>query len=85
MTEATYYQECVRLVQFLRRLPEADRHRKLQISIPRMPEEYHQPTFSPEEVETIIWACVLDNIPPDMVLRRWSVVYLGQGEPSLLN
>jgi len=66
---ASYFQECARLLQFLRRLPEADRHRKLPISMPKPPSEYHQPTFTPEEVETIIWACVLDNIPSNMVVR----------------
>jgi integrase len=37
--------------------------------MPKQPDEFYQPTFSKEEVETLIWACVLDNIPANMVVR----------------
>jgi integrase len=65
----SYYQECQRLLQFLRRLPGADKKRELPIKMPKMPDEFYQPTFSKEEVETLIWATVIDNIPASMVVR----------------
>ena len=67
--QCTYRQECTRLLQFLRRLPGADPLRKLPIAMPKMPDEFYQPTFSQQEVETIAWATVLDNIPFNIVVR----------------
>lgn len=64
----SYYQECQRLMQFLRRLP-GDKGRELPIPMPKAPVEFNQPTFSNEDVEKLIWACVLDNIKPNMVVR----------------
>jgi len=42
----TYAQECIRLLQFLRRLPGADKRRTLPIDIPKVPKrkKYVQPS-----------------------------------------
>jgi integrase len=34
-----------------------------------MPDEFNQPMWSDDEVETIAWACVIDKVKPDMVIR----------------
>jgi len=65
----SYYQECRRLLQFLRRLPGADRQRQLPMRMPKMPSEFYQPTFTNEDVEILAWSTVLDNIPYNMVVR----------------
>lgn len=65
----SYYQELRRLLQFLRRLPGADKQRQLPMGMPQMPTEFYQPVFSREDVEALIWATVLDNIPANMVVR----------------
>lgn len=65
----TFGQECRRLLQLLRRLPGADKGRELPIKMPRQPEDFYQPTLSDDEVETLVWACVLDNIPVNDVVR----------------
>ncbi|MBA7603046.1 hypothetical protein ES703_10148 [subsurface metagenome] len=67
--QGSYYQELRLLLQFLRRLPGADKQRQLPMGMPKMPTEFYQPTFSNEEVEALIWATVLDNIPGSMVVR----------------
>jgi len=65
----SYYQECRRLLQFLRRLPGADRQRQLPIKMPKMPTEFYQPTFTEQDIEKLAWSSVLDNLPPNMVVR----------------
>lgn len=65
----SYYQELRRLLQFLRRLPGADKQRQLPMGMPKMPTEFYQPIFTKEDVESLIWATVLDNIPANMVVR----------------
>ena len=65
----SYYQELRRLLQFLRRLPGADKQRQLPMGMPQPPTEFYQPCFSREDVEALIWATVLDNIPFNMVVR----------------
>ena len=67
--QGSYYQELRLLLQFLRRLPGADKQRQLPMGMPKMPTEFYQPTFSNEDVESLIWATVLDNIPASMVVR----------------
>jgi len=64
----TYHQECVHLLQFLKRLPEG-KSRELPIAMPKGAVEFYQPTFSDDDVGKLIWACVLDNVPPNMVVR----------------
>jgi len=79
----SYYQECQRLLQFLRRLPGADRQRELPIRMPKMPDEFYQPTFSDEEIQTLIWATVLDDIPPNMVGRLFVATVYGARRSEL--
>ncbi len=66
----TYNQECVRLLQFLRRLPGADRSRQLPIDKPKVPRrKKYVHAMTPEQIEELIIACVLDNISYRMVTR----------------
>jgi len=67
--QGSYYQELRLLLQFLRRLPGADKQRQLPMGMPKMPTQFYQPTFTKEETEALIWATVLDNIPASMVVR----------------
>lgn len=67
--QSSYVCECQRLLQFLRNLPDADRKRELPIRMPKMPDTFNQPTWSADDVETIAWACVLDKVKPNMVVR----------------
>lgn len=85
--QCSYYQECRRLLQFLRRLPDADRQRQLPIRMPKMPDEFYQPTFTPEEVETLTWATVIDDIPANMVIRLLVASIYGarRGELTVLS
>lgn len=69
LTANTYYQECTRLLQFLRRLPEADKRRDLPIAMPEMPDEFYQPIFTEKEVEALIWDTVINDISGNMVVR----------------
>jgi len=66
---SSFHHECRRLLQFLRRLPGADKRRDLPVQIPPLLEECYQPTLSDKEVETLIWATVVLDIEPDMVVR----------------
>lgn len=70
-SDTSYYQECTRLLQFLRRLPGADKRRELPIGMPKMPTEFYQPTLSFKEVETVIWSMIINKIEPNMVARIW--------------
>ncbi len=66
----SYAQECIKLAQFLRRLPNADRHRQLPIDIPKVPKKKkYVHAFSLDELETLCWASVICNIPYNMTLR----------------
>ena len=67
--QSSYVHECQRLLQFLRNLPGANRQRQLPIPMPQMPDEFNQPMLTDEEVEKAGWACVLDRIRPNMVVR----------------
>ena len=42
----SYFQECNRLLIFLKKLPGENQQRSLPISIPKAPTEFNQPTFS---------------------------------------
>jgi len=66
--ENSYRQECTRVLQFLRRLP-GGKNRDLPIPMPKPAVEFHQPTLTFEEVETLAWASVIDNLPPDTIVR----------------
>ena len=58
-----------RLIQFLRRLPNSDKHRELPEGMPKMPNEFYQPIFSNEDIETLAWSCVIDDIPSNLAIR----------------
>ena len=58
----SYYQECRRLLQFLRRPPGADKQRELPLDMPKMPDTFYQPTFSQQDVESLIWSTVINDI-----------------------
>ena len=68
-SKSSYVCECQRLLQFLRNLPNADRRRELPIRMPKMPDTFNQPMWSDSEIETLAWACVLDKVKPNMVIR----------------
>ena len=54
---------------FLRNLPGADKQRELPLGMPKAAEEFYQPIFSNEDIETLIWATVIDDIPANLVVR----------------
>lgn len=68
-SQSSYVCECQRLLQFIRNMPGADRHRELPIPMPRMPDKFNQPMFSDDEIETIAWASVILKLKPNMVVR----------------
>jgi len=82
----SYYQECRRLLQFLRGLPGADKQRELPLGMPDTPKkkDMWRPTASLEEIETLIWACVLDPIPAYMVMRLLCASVYGRRRGELL-
>lgn len=67
--ECSYHLECQRLRRFLRRLPGADRARELPLDMPKMPKKFYQPTATQEQIETIAWATVIDQIDCNMIVR----------------
>jgi len=79
----TYYQECVRLLQFLKRLPDADKGKQvirlLDIDMPKYPKKRtYIPSFTYEDIEALIWSTVIDNIPYQMVLRLLGATIYGR-------
>jgi integrase len=64
----TYHQECTRVVQFLRRMPNG-KSRELPMGMPKPAIEFYQPTLSVDDVNKLIWACVLDPVKPNFVVR----------------
>jgi integrase len=74
---SSYYHECVRLRQFLRRLPDADPKRQLPTKIPQMPAAQYQPVFSDEEVEELIWSSLIYDLPGDFVVRLLAATIYG--------
>ena len=80
----TYQQEGIRLLQFLRslgdenrRLPGTRKRRKV-----RKKYTYALPV---EDMETIIWACVLDSIRYDMVIRLIGATVYGRRVGELVD
>ena len=65
----SYLAECNRILGFLRRLPDADRQRILPIAMPKMAAELNQPIFSNEEIERLIWGCVVEDVDAQLVVR----------------
>jgi hypothetical protein len=82
----TYAQECIKLTQFLRRLPNADRHRQLPIDIPKIPKKKkYVHAFTLDELETLAWASVFLNIPYKMTLRLIAATIYGRRVQELTN
>lgn len=82
----TYYQECVRLRQFLRRLPGADKNLELPIDMPKMPKKKHYVyAFTLNDIETLIYATVIDNIHYSMVVRLIGSTVYGRRVTELTN
>jgi integrase len=82
----TYNQECVRLLQFLRRLPGADRGRQLPVDKPKVPRRkkyVHAMTI--EDIKELVLACVLDNISYRMVVRLACSTIFGRRVGELTN
>lgn len=81
----SYYQECRKLLIFLRSLPNANKGRELPLEMPRPPKkkDMYRPVASLEEIETLIWACVLDNIRPSMVIRLIGATVYGRRREEL--
>lgn len=82
----SYAQECIKLTQFLRRLPNADRHRQLPIDIPKIPKKKkYVHAFTLDELETLAWASVFLNIPYKMTLRLIAATIYGRRIQELTN
>ena len=82
----TYAQECIRLLQFLRRLPGADKRRDLPIDIPKVPKrKKYVHAFTLEELEELCWACLIDNIHYRMVVRLIASTIYGRRVGELTN
>lgn len=80
----TYYQECSKLLIFLKMLPGADKARELPKSVrPDKPRRFYTPSASLEDIETIIWSCVLDNIDYSMVVRLICATVYGRRRSEL--
>lgn len=79
----SYYQVCKRLLLFLRSL--GDKERELPLEMPKPPKkkEMCRPIASLEEIETLIYACVLDNIRPSMVTRLVAATVYGRRREEL--
>jgi len=82
---STYYHECERLLQFLRRLP-GGKNTELPVKMPKLPAEYYQPTLTEEDIETLIWSCATDDVSPELVIRLMvATIYGGRlGELAAL-
>lgn len=82
----TYHQECVRLLQFLRRLPGTNENRRLPIDPPKIPKKKkYTYAFPFDDIETLIWATVIDDIPYDMVVRLIGATIYGRRVGELTN
>ncbi len=82
----SYAQDCIKLTQFLRRLPDADRRRQLPIDIPKIPKKKkYVHAFTLDELETLCWASVILNIPYKMVLRLIASTIYGRRANELTN
>jgi len=81
----TYYQEMRRLLLFLRSLPEGFRNRELPLGMPKSPKKskLYRPIASLEDIETLIWDCVLDNVDANMVVRLIGATVYGRRRSEL--
>ena len=76
---SSYATKCHQLKAFIDSLPEDERGRKQVLPIahmPSYPDEYHQPSFSSEEIDKIIYAAFMSE-KPDVVLRLAVAVLYG--------
>jgi len=80
----SYFQECNRLLLFLRKLPGENPLRKLPIAIPKAPTEFRQPTFGNDEIELMAWSTVCFDTPPDVVVRLVTSMVYGARVSELL-
>lgn len=83
---SSYQHECARLLQFMRGLP-GGKNRELPFEVPKMPKKLHQPMFSFEDIELLIWATVIDNTEGEIVARLAAGTVYGArlGEAAQLN
>lgn len=75
----TIYSECERLLHFLRCLH--GKHYQMPVNMPKMPdsEDLYQPTLSNEEIETLVYGCIIDRPPADWIVRLVvSTIYGGR-------
>jgi len=83
---SSYVQDCIKLTQFLRRLPDADRRRELPIDIPKVPKgKKYAHAFTLDELETLCWASVILNLNYKMVLRLVASTVYGRRVDELTN
>lgn len=81
----TYYQEMRRLLQFLRSLPDGFRNRELPLGMPKSPKKskLYRPIASLDDIETLIWVCVFENVSVDMVIRLIGATVYGRRRSEL--
>jgi len=81
----SYYQEMRRLLQFLRSLPDKFRDRELPLGMPKAPKKntLYRPIASLEEIEILIWTCVIYDVPADMVVRLLCATVYGRRRSEL--
>jgi len=76
---STYVTKVTQFKTFLQSLPEDETTGRKQVipyKPPAFPTEFHQPAFSPEEIDRIIYAAVMDE-KPDVVLRLAAATIYG--------
>jgi hypothetical protein len=84
--DSSYAQDLVKLTQFLRRLPGADRRRELPIDIPKTPKKKkYTHAFTLDELETLAWSSVILNLHYKMVLRLIASTVYGRRVDELTN
>ncbi|MBT7289276.1 MAG: hypothetical protein HN837_02100 [Chloroflexi bacterium] len=73
------------MLQFLRSLPDKFRDRELPLGMPKAPKKstLYRPIASLEEIETLIYDCVLDAVPVDMVIRLLCATVYGKRRSEL--
>lgn len=87
----SYHQECRKVILFLRSLPDpdrpqkSDRNRVLPAGMPERAKkkDMYRPIISLEDIETLVWACVLDHINPNMVIRLVGATVYGRRRSEL--
>jgi hypothetical protein len=85
----SYYQECRRLLIFLQKLPGGVKwkDKELPLENPEQPakKSMYRPAASLEEIEQLVWACVLDPIPSYMVMRLLCATVYGRRRGELVD